>query len=207
MADKDSQTIALDSDFAAYFEKRQRRERRAIQSLVMVKRPSTWVASVEVSLDACLFVIYGSDLGRKYPVDPSKDLVIGRSSLADLQIDQESVSRRHAKITNDGKSVCLRDLGSTNGTYINDVMIIDERVLRDGDFIKIGRTVFKFLSGETIENFYHDEIHRLTTVDGLTGVLNRRRFLEQLEREVSRAQRCRSMHSIFRDDRSTGRFR
>ncbi len=40
---------------------------------------------------------------------------------------------------------------STNGTYVND-QLIDEYVLRDGDFIKIGRTIFKFLSGGNIEN-------------------------------------------------------
>ena len=56
-----------------------------------------------------------------------------------MQIDQESVSRNHAKIINTGKSIILRDLGSTNGTYVNDELI-DEYVLRDGDFIKIGRT-------------------------------------------------------------------
>ena len=88
-----------------------------------------------------------------------------------MQIDQESVSRNHAKIINTGKSIILRDLGSTNGTYVND-QLIDEYVLRDGDFIKIGRTIFKFLSGGNIENAYHEEIYRLTTVDGLTQVFN-----------------------------------
>src|SRR5262249_16093830 len=56
---------------------------------------------------------------------------------------------------------------------------------------KIGRTIFKFLSGGNIENAYHEEIYRLTTVDGLMQVFNRRYFLEQLDREVSRARRYR----------------
>ena len=52
--------------------------------------------------EACLVVIYGLDLGKKYNVDrPS--IVIGRSSKADIQIDQESVSRNH----------CLRMAGLT----------------------------------------------------------------------------------------------
>jgi hypothetical protein len=69
--------------------------------------------------EACLVVIYGLDLGKKYNVDrPS--IVIGRSSKADIQIDQESVSRNHCKLINTGKSIMLRDLGSTNGTYVND---------------------------------------------------------------------------------------
>jgi diguanylate cyclase (GGDEF)-like protein len=145
--------------------------------------------------DACLVVIYGLELGRKYNLE-SANVTIGRSSKADVQIDQESVSRNHARIINAGKSIILRDLGSTNGTYVND-QLIDEYVLRDGDFVKIGRTIFKFLSGGNIENQYHEEIYRLTTVDGLTQVFNRRYFLEQLDREVSRAKRYRRELSLI----------
>jgi diguanylate cyclase (GGDEF)-like protein len=148
-----------------------------------------------VGKDACLVVIYGLELGRKYNLD-SANIVIGRSSKSEIQIDQESVSRNHAKIINTGKSIILRDLGSTNGSYVND-QLIDEYVLRDGDFIKIGRTIFKFLSGGNIENAYHEEIYRLTTVDGLTQVFNRRYFLEQLDREVSRARRYRRELSLI----------
>ena len=151
-----------------------------------------------VGKEACLVVIYGLDLGKKYNVDrPS--VVIGRSSKADIQIDQESVSRNHCKLINTGKSVMLRDLGSTNGTYVNDELV-DEYVLRDGDFIKIGRCIFKFLSGNNIENAYHEEIYRLTTIDGLTQVYNKRYFIETLEREIGRAQRYRRELSLIMFD-------
>jgi diguanylate cyclase (GGDEF)-like protein len=151
-----------------------------------------------VSKEACLVVIYGLDLGKKYNVDrPS--LIIGRSSKADIQIDQESVSRNHCKIINTGKTILLRDLGSTNGTYVNDELV-DEYVLRDGDFIKVGRCIFKFLSGNNIENAYHEEIYRLTTVDGLTQVYNKRYFIETLEREIGRAQRYRRDLSLIMFD-------
>jgi len=145
------------------------------------------VSEKPVAKEACLVVIYGMDLGKKFNLNQSA-LTIGRSSKSDVQVDQESVSRSHAKIINTGKTIILRDLGSTNGTYVNDELI-DEYVLRDGDFIKIGRTIFKFLSGNNIENAYHEEIYRLTTVDGLTQIYNKRYFLETLEREISRAHR------------------
>ena len=151
-----------------------------------------------VGKDACLVVIYGLDLGKKYNVDRA-NIVIGRSSKADIQIDQESVSRNHCKLINTGKSIMLRDLGSTNGTYVNDEMV-DEYVLRDGDFIKIGRCIFKFLSGNNIENAYHEEIYRLTTIDGLTQVYNKRYFIETLEREIGRAQRYRRELSLIMFD-------
>ena len=143
-------------------------------------------------------VIYGLDLGRKYNVDrPS--IVLGRSSKADIQLDQESVSRNHCKLINTGKSIMLRDLGSTNGTYVNDELV-DEYVLRDGDLIKIGRCIFKFLSGDNIENAYHEEIYRLTTIDGLTQIYNKRYFVETLEREIGRAQRYRRDLSLIMFD-------
>src|SRR6478609_8011553 len=151
-----------------------------------------------VGKDACLVVIYGLELGRKFNLD-SANIVVGRSSKSEIQIDQESVSRNHAKIMNTGKSIILRDLGSTNGTYVND-QLIDEYVLKDGDFIKIGRTIFKFLSGGNIENAYHEEIYRLTTVDGLTQVFNRRYFMDTIDREIARAHRYRRPLSLVMFD-------
>src|SRR3970040_1202466 len=148
--------------------------------------------------EACLVVIYGLDLGKKHNGD-RPPLIIGRSSKADIQIDQESVSRNHCKIINTGKTILLRDLGSTNGTYVNDELV-DEYVLRDGDFIKIGRCIFKFLSGSNIENAYHEDIYRLTTVDGLTQIYNKRYFIETLEREIGRAQRYRRDLSLIMFD-------
>jgi two-component system, cell cycle response regulator len=151
-----------------------------------------------VSKEACLVVIYGLELGKKFNLSRPQ-IIIGRSSKADIQIDQEAVSRNHCKIINTGNAILLRDVGSTNGTYINDEMV-DEYVLRDGDFIKVGRCIFKFLSGNNIENAYHEEIYRLTTVDGLTQIFNRRYFVETLEREIGRALRYRRDLSLIMFD-------
>jgi two-component system cell cycle response regulator len=156
------------------------------------------ISEKPVGKEACLVVIYGMDLGKKYNLEQPA-IIIGRSSKSDIQVDQESVSRNHAKIINTGKTIILRDLGSTNGTYVNDELI-DEYVLRDGDFIKIGRTIFKFLSGNNIENSYHEEIYRLTTIDGLTQIYNKRYYLETLEREISRAHRYRRELSMIMFD-------
>jgi two-component system cell cycle response regulator len=148
--------------------------------------------------EACLVVIYGSELGKKYNLN-APSLVIGRSSKCDIQIDQESISRNHTKLVNTGKSILIRDLGSTNGTYVNDEPI-DEYVMRDGDLIKIGRTIFKFLTGGNIENAYHEEIYRLTTIDGLTQIFNKRYFVETLEREIARSHRYRRELSLVMFD-------
>jgi diguanylate cyclase (GGDEF)-like protein len=137
--------------------------------------------------DACLVVIYGDDLGRRIPLG-GEPCVIGRSSKCDVEIDQESVSRNHARLSRGPGGYLARDLGSTNGTYVNDEQI-DEVMLRDGDQIKVGRTIFKFIVGGNIESTYYEEIYRLMTVDGLTELHNKRFFTETLEKEIARSKR------------------
>ena len=61
--------------------------------------------------------------------------------------------------------------------------------MRDGDQLKIGQAILKFLEGGSVETSYHEEIYRLMTYDGLTGVHNKRYFHEILEREASRCKR------------------
>src|SRR5690606_23037187 len=100
----------------------------------------------------------------------------------------ESVSRRHAQVTISEQKAMVKDLGSTNGTYVNDEPVT-ERVLKDSDLIKVGRTILKYLSNNNIEAAYHKEIYRLTTIDGLTRCFNKRSLREQLMRECSRALR------------------
>ena len=137
--------------------------------------------------DACLVVFYGKDIGKRYFLR-HKEEIMGRSESVNICIDQDSVSRQHAKIcTVDGRS-WIYDLGSTNGTFVNDMRMSD-CALRDGDLLRIGQTIFKYLSGSNIESKYHEEIYRLTTIDGLTQTFNKRYFLEALDRELTRALR------------------
>lgn len=146
--------------------------------------------------EACLVVIYGPELGRRIPLTQG-NFEIGRSSRSDLSIDQESISRHHARISvlGDGAHTIV-DLGSTNGTYVNDRAVAEHK-LGDGDQIKIGRSILKFMTGENIETSYHEEIYRLVTVDGLTQLFNKRYFTEALDRELNRARRYRRELSLF----------
>ena len=138
--------------------------------------------------ETCIIIIYGPDIGRRIPLS-SANFEIGRSAKSDLFIDQESISRQHARISCDAKGqYFIEDLNSTNGTFVNDSAVKRQR-LYDGDQIHIGRSILKFMTGENIEAHYHEEIYRLMTVDGLTQVFNRRYFDEAMEREFTRARR------------------
>ena len=139
---------------------------------------------------ACLVLIYpaGAELGKRYELAGAKEIVIGRGADCDIQVDRDSVSRRHAKVTRAGAGWSVSDLGSTNGSYVNDAQIT-QYSLRDGDLLKIGNAIFKFLVGGNIETAYHEEIYRMTIIDGLTQAYNKRYFIENLEKEIPRCTR------------------
>ena len=92
--------------------------------------------------NAALVVIYGEDLGRKYDLDRNLT-IIGRSSKCDIQVDQDSISRNHAKIVLDGKSANVSDMGSTNGTWVDRQRITGPTTLTVGHQLKVGRTVLE----------------------------------------------------------------
>ncbi len=141
------------------------------------------------SESAVLVFIYptGSQMGKRFHLD-GDGLIIGRGSDCDIVVDLDSVSRRHAKIERQGEKIVVADLNSTNGTYVNEHQV-NERELRDGDQVKIGNAIFKFLSGGNIEASYHEAIYRMTIIDGLTEAYNKRYFMEFLERELARSVR------------------
>jgi diguanylate cyclase (GGDEF)-like protein len=147
---------------------------------------------------ASIIVIYGPDLGKRLQLGTAP-FEIGRSARCDLPIDQESVSRHHARITFDGKNYWIQDLGSTNGTFVSDIAV-QKQQLSDGEQVRIGRSILKFMTGENVEVQYHEEIYRLMTVDGLTQIYNRRYFNEALEREMNRSQRYQRNLSLIMFD-------
>jgi diguanylate cyclase (GGDEF)-like protein len=147
---------------------------------------------------ACIVVIYGPELGKRMQLGAAP-FEIGRSSKNELFVDQESISRHHARITYDGTDHWVADLNSTNGTYVNDLSVREQR-LHDGDQLRVGRSILKFMTGENVEVHYHEEIYRLMTVDALTQIFNRRYFNEALEREVNRSKRYKRQLSIISFD-------
>ncbi|MDQ2782771.1 FhaA domain-containing protein [Lapillicoccus sp.] len=88
--------------------------------------------------------------GERYPLIGAHT-VIGRDELADIVLDDPGISRRHCevRVTNDGPHLVtsIRDLGSTNGTYVNGERITSTR-LGEGDQITVGRTQAVFRPGK-----------------------------------------------------------
>jgi len=137
--------------------------------------------------DACVVQIYGGDLGKRYSI--TGELTVGRDATNSIVLDMDNVSRRHARFFIEEDVGYVEDLGSTNGTFINDQDIQSRQQLRNGDLIKVGGAIFKFISGGNVEGLYHEEIYRMTIIDGLTQVHNKRYFMDFLEREMARCAR------------------
>jgi len=138
----------------------------------------------------CLVVIYApssKQLGKRFSLVDG-EVSIGRGVDNTVILNSDSISRRHAGIEIRAEGYYLIDRHSTNGTYVNDELV-QECQLRRGDQIKIGDTILKFLSGADLESQYHETIYRMTIMDGLTGIHNKRYLVEQLDRELSRATR------------------
>jgi hypothetical protein len=84
--------------------------------------------------------------GQRYSLN-ADSVVLGRSSEADIVVDDTGVSRRHIEIRTESGTAYAVDLGSTNGSYVNGQRVSGSAELRDGSTISIGRTkiVFRLL--------------------------------------------------------------
>jgi two-component system, cell cycle response regulator len=159
------------------------------------KVAETWITCPkklpdEVARGACLVHIYptGPAIGTRYPLG-SLELLLGRGDDCDIRIQDHSVSRRHVRIEPSPEGYFVCDLRSTNGTFVNDNQIDSVCMLQDGDYLRVGNCIYRYLAGGNIEAEYHEEIYRLTILDGLTQIHNRRYMVEFLERESVRSQR------------------
>ena len=129
----------------------------------------------------------GVAFGRRFLLGGSR-VSIGRDLACSIALDDSGVSRHHAEIERVDTRFILRDRGSKNGTFVRGERIT-ERELTDGDLVRIGGSVFKYLRLNQVELRYHDQVARLTNTDGLTGVYNRRHAWETIEQHLSRVAR------------------
>src|SRR4051794_2190422 len=86
---------------------------------------------------ALLVMQRGPSAGARFLLDAERT-VAGRSTGADIFLDDVTVSRKHAEFVREGNQFLVRDIGSLNGTYVNRTRI-DQSVLRSGDEVQIGK--------------------------------------------------------------------
>ncbi len=91
-----------------------------------------------------LILIQNGKPARTFPLAKQR-VIIGRLGESDIVLADPGVSRRHAEVRAEDGQYVISDLGSTNGTMVNE-STIGERVLQEGDRITVGKTVLEFRS-------------------------------------------------------------
>ncbi len=71
--------------------------------------------------------------------------VLGRGELAEIRLDDPFASSRHARLVRQGPVIVLEDLGSTNGTYLNEELVTGPQPLHQGDRVRIGDSEFTYV--------------------------------------------------------------
>jgi len=136
-----------------------------------------------------LTIVRGIDAGRVFSVDRESS-IIGRGRDAEVLVDDEAVSRHHARLIRrmDGR-FALEDLQSTNGTFLRGKRIQME-VLSPGDRVQLGpRLSLRFAIVSEDEDRLQRRLYESSVRDGLTGLLNRATFQWRLRDAMQEAQR------------------
>ena len=139
--------------------------------------------------ECCLVQIYPTDVvDGMFRLD-GESVTIGRDVRCELSIADHSVSRLHACLESSDDGYFLRDLGSTNGTFVNEQKV-ESAILKGGECIRVGSFIFKFLSADCIEAQYHETVYDAMTRDGLTHAFNKSYLMDALGYELARSRRC-----------------
>jgi diguanylate cyclase (GGDEF)-like protein len=152
----------------------------------------------------CLTVITGASSGQvfKLPAAASSGTAtLGRGPTAHIRLEDDGVSRAHATFRIDGSTVWIEDCGSRNGTFVNGTRLDQPVALADGDKVQIGRTtVLRFEFLDELDETFHEKLLASALRDPLTGLFNKRYFLDRLDRELRFARRHNTPLSLLMVD-------
>ncbi len=156
-----------------------------------------------------LTVVEGNNFGQLYQLSKTQT-VIGRKSIegnneeiADIQLDDIKASRRHVVLLQqkqpNSKDVYIAaiDLGSKNGSVLNNKLLTEETRLNSGDKLQIGNTTLKFEVKDQEDLEYHEKLYQQVTRDELTGLWNHNYTRQQIEKLLSICSQNNSGFSLF----------
>ena len=170
----------------------------------MARSEKTVIGKLETTKDllkdrkgqACFVQYNGTSLGKRLPIQ-EKILTLGRDANCNICLTEESISRQHAKIFNEDGDIFIEDLGSSNGTFINDKKISQKMPLRDQDMLKLGNIILKFYDQYNVDGYIQDKIYQTATVDKMTGINNRSHTLDILKQEYEMSRSSGSPLSLI----------
>src|SRR3989344_1326615 len=171
-----------------------------IEGSTRIINPATDTLQLDIKkaqeADAVLIVIRGTPQGKKFALGGAK-MIMGRDPMADIQVNDNSVSRQHAILSKTESGVTIEDCGSRNGTFINDIKLEGKITLTKEDMIKVGTTIMKYIPAGELEILYHSNLTNAAHLDSLTDVFNRNYINEVLSAEFKRAKALHIHFSII----------
>jgi diguanylate cyclase (GGDEF)-like protein len=131
------------------------------------------------------------DFGKHFLLEKNK-ILLGRDDTNDIAINDRKISKVHCEISMIKSSqgieqIFIKDLDSTNGTYVNSALI-DQITLHAGAKIQIGDTVLRLSYNDELEKEYHAKLFNYAVRDTHTGLYNKRFIINELE-NISRIAR------------------
>jgi two-component system cell cycle response regulator len=147
---------------------------------------------------ACLIIIRGQPQGHRFFLT-QPEMVVGRDASADIAVSDQSISRKHARVTQVDGKVLLSDLGSSNGTFVNDKKLEpgSSVVLAKEDMIKLGNSIFKYLPAGELEILFYGNLGLAAHTDPMTRIYNKGYLTEALEAEFKRAKALHNELSLI----------
>ena len=146
---------------------------------------------------ACLTILTGTLSGQLFKVTKGH-LNIGRSPQAELRLDDDGISRNHARIRSETNNAWIEDMESRNGTFLNGERIKQPMELHDGDKIQVGRgTVLRFGFQDALDESFHENLLSSALSDGLTKLFKKRYLMDRLDSELKFAVRHETSLSLL----------
>lgn len=136
---------------------------------------------------ACLLVVGGELNGSIFNLFPG-ETTVGRNPDCTIPLDFSGISRKHFSIEVLDDVATVSDLGSANGTYLNNTKLAEPTVLKRADMIKVGAIAMKYLPKGDPERLTYDKLLEDANTDGMTKAYNKTYFNKALEMEV---KKCR----------------
>lgn len=147
--------------------------------------------------EPALIMLEGDLPGQVFRLRPGRQ-VIGRRPECDIRVRERAVSGIHAEIIRVRDTVTINDLASTNGTLLNGLRIRTPVPLAQGNLLKLGNCVFRYVDS-LLEVEFTEAMHARGTMDQLTGAINKSYLIARLGFAIDMASDVRPVSVVAFD--------
>lgn len=147
--------------------------------------------------EPALILLEGDLPGQVFRLRPGRQ-VIGRRPECEIRVRERAVSGIHAEVIRDQEAVTINDLASTNGTMVNGTRIRTPVPLMQGNLLKVGNCVFRYVDS-LLEVEFTESLHARGITDALTGAYNKSYLVARLGFLIDTASRARPVSVITFD--------